>query len=68
MGWKEKPHKAAQRQRSQEKAEDLSHFEIEMLRMQGLKVCDECQGMYGLYEARCPHCDAPNKSHYPAKV
>ena len=48
--------------------EDLSHFEIEMLRMQGLKVCDECQGMYGLYEARCPHCDAPNKSHYPAKV
>ena len=68
MGWKEKPHRAAQKKRSEEKSEDLSHFEIEMLRMQGLKICDECQGLYGFYEPRCPHCDAPNNSHYPAKV
>ena len=68
MGWKEKPHKAAQKQKTKERADDTSHFEAEMLRMQGLVICDGCKGTYGVYEPRCPHCDAPNRTHYSAKV
>ena len=68
MGWKEKPHRKAQRAKRKETAVGNKEMEIEILRMQGLMECPECTLVYSYYQSRCPHCDAPNRSLYPAKV
>jgi|TARA_B100001094_G_scaffold323898_1_gene375578 rubrerythrin len=65
MGWKEKDWKKNQNQKSGDSRRDI---EIEMLKIQGLLVCPKCDLTYSLYQHRCPHCDEPNKTHYPAKV
>ena len=65
MGWKEKDWKKNQNHKGEESRRDI---EEEMLRIQGLIVCPKCDLPYSLYQPRCPHCDEPNKSHYPAKV
>ncbi len=67
MGGKEKPYRKAQKNR---RKNDPSPREIEreLLRMQGLILCENCQTAYSLYQPRCPNCDEPNKTHYPAKV
>ena len=68
MGWKEKPHRKAQRAKRKETEVENRDMEVEILRMQGLKECPNCQAVYSFYQPRCPFCDAPNLSFYPAKV
>lgn len=68
MGWKEKPHRKLQKQTKQDNKEEVNHIQEEILKMQGLQTCGECFQVYKLYDPRCAHCDAPNKSFYPAKV
>ena len=65
MGWKEKDWK---KNRNHKGGESRRQIEEDMLRMQGLIVCPNCDLTYSLYQPKCPHCDEPNKSHYPAKV
>lgn len=67
MGWKEKEWKKNQNKKH-EGEESPREIEIEMLRMQGLILCDECLTPYSLYQPLCPNCGETNKSHYPAKV
>lgn len=66
MGWKEKEWKKNNRRK--DKGDSPKEIEREMLRMQGLILCDECRNTYSLYQPKCPHCDEPNKSHYPNKL
>jgi rRNA maturation protein Nop10 len=66
MGWKEKDWKKNQRPKNDE--DSSSEMKKEMLRMQGLIVCNECQVAYSLYQPKCPNCGESNKAHYPAKV
>ena len=67
MGWKEK--EWTKNKRRKDAPEDSpSEMQKEMLRMQGLILCEECHIPYSLYQPRCPKCDEPNKTHYPAKV
>tara|TARA_Y100001951_G_C11125133_1_gene175035 strand:+ start:172 stop:375 length:204 start_codon:yes stop_codon:yes gene_type:complete len=65
MGWKEKDWK---KNRNQKGGESRRQIEEEMLRIQGLILCSKCDLTYSLYQPRCPHCDEPNKIHYPSKV
>ncbi len=65
MGWKEKEWKKNKRHEEQDSPKE---FEIEMLRMQGLILCEGCLTAYSLYQSKCPTCEKPNKTHYPAKV
>jgi len=67
MGWKEKDWKN-NKSRKDAPNESPSDIQKEMLRMQGLIMCEECWIAYSLYQPKCPNCDEPNKSHYPAKV
>ena len=66
MGWKEKEWKKNQRKKGNE--DSPSEIEKEMLRMQGLILCDECLMTYSLYQPKCPNCGETNKTHYPAKI
>jgi|TARA_R110000824_G_scaffold37207_4_gene114494 hypothetical protein len=67
MGWKEKEWK---KNRNDKTAGEDSPREIEkeMLRMQGLILCEECLLPYSLYQPKCPMCGETNRIHYPAKV
>ena len=65
MGWKEKDWKKGQKDKGGDSSRQI---EEEMLKIQGLIICPNCDLTYSLYQHRCPHCDAPNKSHYPAKI
>ena len=65
MGWKEKEWKKNKRHEEQDSPKE---FEREMLRMQGLILCEECLTAYSFYQPKCPHCGESNKTHYPAKV
>ena len=67
MGGKEKAYRKAQKNRKKDK-EASSEIEIEILRMQGLILCPNCQSAYSLYQPRCPNCDESNKTHYPNKI
>ncbi len=67
MGWKEKDWKK-NKNRKDAPDDSVTDIQKEMLRMQGLILCDECNIPYSLYQPRCPKCDAPNKSHYPGKL
>ena len=68
MGWKEKPHRKAQKKAIKVKQDDMNDFQREILRMQGLIICNACDMTYSLYQPKCPHCEAPNQTHYPAKA
>ena len=67
MGWKEKDWKN-NKSRKDEPEDSVSDIQKEMLRMQGLVLCEECNIPYSAYQAKCPKCDEPNKSHYPSKL
>jgi|TARA_B100000214_G_scaffold349318_1_gene302089 hypothetical protein len=67
MGWKEKEWKK-NKNRKDEPEDSPSDIQKEMLRMQGLILCEECYIPYSLYLPRCPNCDEPNKTHYPNKL
>ncbi len=67
MGWKEKDWKN-NKSRKDAPEESVSDIQKEMLRIQGLILCEECHIPYSLYKPKCPNCDEPNKSHYPAKL
>lgn len=67
MGWKEKKHQKHQRELKKDDGGD-NPYDEEMLRMQGLIRCKECENPYPFMHPRCPTCDAPNKEHYPSKV
>ena len=60
--------KGLEENRNHKGGESRRQIEEDMLRMQGLIVCPNCDLTYSLYQPKCPHCDEPNKSHYPAKV
>jgi len=66
MGWKEKDWKKNQRKKNDE--DSPSEMKKEMLRMQGLIICEGCQLAYSLYQPNCPNCGKSNQTHYPAKV
>jgi len=70
MGWKEKPHRKMQKDVEKEKDDEgnINYLQEEILKMQGLKTCESCFGIYRLYDPRCTHCDFPNTSFYPAKI
>jgi hypothetical protein len=66
MGWKEKEYKANQKAKANQ---DEDHpYDSEMLRIQGLIRCQECENPYPFMHPRCPTCDSPNREHYPNKV
>ena len=66
MGWKEKEWKENKKRKDNQ--DSSSEMKKEMLRMQGLIICKECQSAYSLYHPKCPNCGKINQTHYPAKV
>lgn len=67
MGWKEKKHQ--KHQRALKNDGDNEHpYDSEMLRIQGLIRCFDCEITYPFMHPRCPNCDSPNKEHYPNKL
>lgn len=66
MGWKEKEYKANQKAKAHQ--DDDHPYDSEMLRIQGLIRCQECENPYPFMHPRCPTCDSPNREHYPNKV
>ena len=68
MGWKEKEWKNNKSRKDEIPEDSPSDIEKEMLRVQGLILCEECNIPYSLYQPRCPKCDEPNRNHYPNKL
>lgn len=64
---KRKDYKESQKAKDKDR-NNHNPFDAEMLRIQGLIRCHECDIPYPFMQARCPHCNAPNREHYPSKV
>lgn len=62
---KRKDYKKAQRDKGKE---NHNPYDAEMLRIQGLIRCHNCELTYPFMQSRCPNCDSPNREHYPSKV
>lgn len=67
MGWKEKDWKKTQKAFNDDAEGDNRPYDSEILRMQGLIRCHECEVPYPFMHPRCVSCDAPNREHYPNK-
>lgn len=65
MGWKEKEYRTAQKNRK--KDEGRYHYDAEMLRIQGLIRCENCENPYPYLHRNCPVCDHPNHEKYALK-
>ena len=64
---KRKDYKKAQRDKGKGK-ENHNPYDAEMLRIQGLIRCHNCELTYPFMQSRCPNCDSPNREHHPSKV
>lgn len=68
MGWKEKEYRKTQKaNRGGKETDSISPFDEEMLRIQGLIRCKECDMPYPYVQRNCPHCNAPNTDKYPLR-
>lgn len=65
MGWKEKDYRNAQKHRRQ-KGEEQPYDE-EILRIQGLIRCENCETPYPYLHRNCPVCGHPNHEKYALK-
>jgi len=65
MGWKRKDYKETQKALNEQDNE--KPYDSEMLRIQGLIRCKECEITYPYLHRECPNCGTPNSERYPLK-